>query len=81
MAAGAFMQSKQGSVIAIYAPPISLPHQPLGLPQQACLPAGDQFVELESSSLMRRFLNWTFIGGPGCIWRAMTPSLAAVPAC
>ncbi len=29
------------------------------------------------SGLMRMFLNWIFMGGPGCICRAMMPRVAA----
>ena len=39
--------------------------------------AGSFYSTVGFSVLMRMFLNWTFIGGPGCIWRAMMPRLAA----
>ena len=36
---------------------------------------------LQFDVLRIRFLNWTFIGGPGCIWRAMMPLEAAKVGC
>ena len=45
--------------------PISDPRSPPG--------AGTGMGFRPHNRFSRRFLNWIFIGGPGCIWRAMMP--------